>query len=478
MLRPGQSLMLCVLALLTLGVVMVNSAGMSLEPGQAVTLKSILLSRSTVYMALAVAAMGVCAGIPRTLLARFTELQSRPGPAGNHAEGLSPSVLRLIKDDAPLWLGVGVLVALLMLVHVPGLGREVNHSARWIGVVLPGLGEVRAQPSELAKWGLVALIAWYAARKAAEPVENGGIGRFFTGLFPGLAAAGLVAAMIAKEDLGTGVLVGAVAAVILIAAGAKLWQLALLAPVGLAGVVALVIVSPYRLQRLTSFLDPYADPQDTGYHMIQSMVAVANGHVFGRGLGHGLDKFGYLPEDTTDFLFAVICEELGLAGALLVLALYAGLLLSGLAIVRREKHPMLKLVGVGVLATVGLQAVINLFVVTGLGPTKGIALPLLSSGGTGWILTAASLGLLAAMDKWHAAEGEWDDEPGDEPESDEPIARRALSARAAKPVIKIRPVPALSAANTEDVVVTARAKGWLSSLAGSKDASSNAEGAD
>src|SRR5690606_26392677 len=181
--------------------------------------------------------------------------------------------------------------------------------------------------------------------------------------------------------------------------GASLWQLLSLAPVAALGLITLVIVNPYRVTRLVTFLDPYKDPDGAGYHMIQSLVAVANGRVWGRGLGFGLQKFGYLPEDRTDFLFAVICEELGLAGASLVIALNLGIIWAGVAIVRRQSSAFLQLLGLGVVTTFGLQALINLTVVTGLAPTKGIALPLLSSGGTGWILTAGSLGLLVAMDR-------------------------------------------------------------------------------
>jgi hypothetical protein len=222
---------------------------------------------------------------------------------------------------------------------------------------------------------------------------------FWFGLLPGLAAAGAVAGFIVLEDLGTGALVGLVAGIMLIAAGARLWHIALLAPLPIAGIAAAIITNPYRIHRITSFLDPYQDAQGKGYHMIQSMVAVANGQFFGRGLGHGLQKFGYLPEDTTDFLFAIVCEELGVFGAALVIFLYGALLWCILSVIKREPSRFLKLVALGVMATVGLQALINLAVVTGLGPTKGIALPLLSSGGTGWILTAASLGLVIAMDR-------------------------------------------------------------------------------
>jgi cell division protein FtsW len=222
--------------------------------------------------------------------------------------------------------------------------------------------------------------------------------RFWRGLAPGLIAAGVVAGAVAKDDLGTGVLIAAVACIVLLAAGARLLHFLMFIPPAAAALVALVVASPYRFVRIETFVNPYLQPQKAGYHMIQSMLAIAGGEGTGRGLGYGLQKFGYLPEDTTDFLFSIICEELGIAGAALVMGLYAILLWAGLAIVRQQRVLVLKLIGTGVLATIGLQALINLAVVTGLGPTKGIALPLISFGGTGWILTAASLGLLAAMD--------------------------------------------------------------------------------
>lgn len=409
MLRPGQAIALCVLALLMIGVVMVNSAGMSVEARNAVTIESILLSRSTIYMGLAVLAMMGVGLLPiRSLVARFVE---RPEPDADAAEGPESlprvsveGLARHFLDLWPMWAAVIVLIGAMGSVYLPGIGKEVNNSHRWINLHVPGLDSI--QPSELAKWGLIAVMAWYCCRNAKR------MRSFWYGLLPGLAGAGAVAAFIVLEDLGTGALVGMVACVILIAAGARAWQLGLLAPIPLAGIGAAIITNPYRIHRITSFLDPYRDAQDKGYHMIQSMVAVANGQFFGRGLGNGLQKFGYLPEDTTDFLFAIICEELGVFGAGLVIFLYGLLLAMILTVIRREPSRFLKLVALGVLATVGLQALINLAVVTGLGPTKGIALPLLSSGGTGWILTAASLGLVIAMDRtqgvmqWYRTGGE------------------------------------------------------------------------
>ena len=174
-------------------------------------------------------------------------------------------------------------------------------------------------------------------------------------------------------------------------------------PVGILGVVGAILTSPYRMKRVTAFMDPYADPQGIGYHTIQALVAVAGGNGWGRGLGHGLQKFGYLPEGESDFIFAIICEELGIAGAALVIALFGTLVWAGFMVMRRERDPVLRLFTMGIIATVSMQAIINLAVVTGLAPTKGIALPLLSSGGTGWILTAFSLGLLVAVDRTQEA---------------------------------------------------------------------------
>lgn len=395
MLRPGQVIALCVLALLTIGVVMVNSAGMSVDPAaRGVSVQAVLFSRPAVYMCLALGALTIGAFLPVRALAT---LFGRPDPSA--CQGWSP-----LAGLGPLVLAVLILIAVLATVYIPGLGKEVNGSHRWLRVKVPGLGEAQSlQPSEFAKWGLVALVAYYGARRALV------IGEFWRGLVPALAAIGLVAGFVVLEDLGTGVLIAGSCCIVLIAAGARLWQFAVFVPVGILGLSLAILHSPYRLARIVSFLEPYSDPKGTGYHMIQSMAAVAGGEGPGRGLGHGQQKFDYLPEDQTDFLFAIVCEELGIAGAAVLIGLFGALVAVGLLIVRREKEAVLKLLGLGIVAMVGLQAVINLVVVTGLGPTKGIALPLVSSGGTGWILTAFSLGLLVAIDRTQPRE------PGTEP---------------------------------------------------------------
>ncbi len=378
---------MCALALLMVGVVMVNSASMSVSPigpegrageDQVVTVASILLSRSTLYMVLAVGAMAACAFLPVRRLA--DRLAAGSGVADHPLAGLGVLIL-----------ATGALLGCMALVYVPGLSREVNGSTRWIGVNIPAFGALSVQPSEIAKWALPAVLAVVAAKRARW------MPTLTLGMAPAMLAVGAVCAFVVIEDFGTAALMGVAAVAVLLAGGVRLIHLALLAPAALLGLGVALVHSPYRIQRLVSFANPWADPQGSGYHMIQSLQTVAGGEVWGRGLGHGLQKFGYLPEDTTDFLFAVICEELGVVGAGVVIALQAALVLAVYAVARREALGACKLFTLGVLATIGGQAAINLAVVTGLGPTKGIALPLVSSGGTGWVLTCAALGLVISI---------------------------------------------------------------------------------
>lgn len=401
MLRMGHAVAACALALLVLGVIMVNSASMSVRAHDAVTFEAVLLSRPALYMVVAMFAMAVGAVLPvrRLLPASLRDGSTTPAseafdPPGFLRSGWLTTWFSHMCRLWPVWALTGLTLAVLASAYVPGIASPRKGAHRWITLHVQGLDSI--QPSEFAKWGLILIIAGLAARFPKH------IRSFWFGLVPGLVAAGVVSALIVIEDLGTGALVGMVACVVLVAAGARWWHLALIAPIPLAGATLAIVTSPYRIARIEAFINPYLDPLGKGFHSIQSMATIAGGDVAGRGLGNGLQKFGYLPEDTTDFLFSIICEELGVAGAALVIALLGGLLWSILLIVRAEKNPTLKLVGLGVLGTLGIQAVINLAVVTGLGPTKGIALPLLSSGGTGWVLTAGMLGLVIAIDRTQA----------------------------------------------------------------------------
>ncbi len=392
MVRSGHVVMLCALVLLTIGVVMVQSAGMSVRPlatdadptaaaaVSGVSIKSLLTSRTSLYLLISVIAMGIATRLPVRRVADRLERVVWFRPGG---------------DLGVLVIGSLMLVGLLLLVYVPGIARENNGAARWLNLHLPGLESV--QPSEIAKWAIIVLVAWYAARLGSYKEHK--LKNFFSGLLPVCLCAGLVAAVVIKEDLGTGALMLLASAIVLLAGGARWTHFAAFIPVALVGIVGAIIAAPYRVTRITTFLNPYADPAGDGYHMIQSMSTVAGGGIFGRGLGNGLQKFGYLPEDTTDFLFAVVCEELGLIGAIIVISAYAGIVWTGTSIAMRERSKPLQLIVLGVISTFAFQALINLVVVTGLGPTKGIALPLLSSGGTGWIMTAFMLGLVVSIER-------------------------------------------------------------------------------
>lgn len=367
-----------------IGFVMVTSAGLSVDSARGTTIEGVLTSRTTIYgvLALIALAMGSMIDVGRWFQPKRTGLLS-----------IGPLRFRDVVFHPAIWLMIAS-VLLLVLVHIPGIGATKNGAARWIEIRLSSSFALSMQPSEVAKWSMVILLPVFAAWVGADRIR-----RFWSGFVPLLAVLGLICGLIITEDLGTAVLIGLVGMMVLFAAGVRWWHIAILLPIPSAGIVAAIVTSPYRIERVRAFLNPYADPQGEGYHMIQSMAAIANGHLTGRGLGHGVYKFGYLPEDTTDFLFSIVCEELGIAGAVLVIFLYVALLISGIQILKGLPARGTKLIALGIVLTIGFQAAINLMVVTGMAPTKGIALPLLSAGGTGWILTAFSLGLLIGMDR-------------------------------------------------------------------------------
>lgn len=368
MIRSTDAIILCALALLCLGVVMVHSAGMGVGNPDPVTFGSIVFSQTTVYAVVAMACLFIASRVP------------------------IESFLTRSRGGAALAWVLPAIVIVCLLVYVPGIGRGVNGAKRWVSLAEFGI-PFGFQPSEIAKWGLPLALAWHLGRQRHR------MDRFFAGALPAMLALGGVAGLIALEDLGTGVLIATAGGVILLAGGVRMKHVLPAAPIALFGLVMAVIMEPYRMRRVLSFLDPWADAEGAGYHMIQSMAAVSGGEGFGRGLGFGLQKFGYLPEDRNDFLFAVVCEELGVVGAGLVILLYLVILWAGLRIMREQRVLAVRLVCLGIVTTIGVQAIINTVVVTGMGPTKGIALPLMSSGGTGWILTAASLGLIVGIER-------------------------------------------------------------------------------
>lgn len=366
MLRAGQVLQLSVMAMLGLAVVAVHSADMRVGDG-AFRVEDVLASKHLLHAAVAVFVMWLAGRI-----------------------NLRQALRSRWWANPVIWLWAASL-ALVGLAMLPGVGLEINGARRWLQFGF-GSWQTNFQPSELTKWTIVLLVAWWCATQREV------MARFFRGLGPALAVVAVSCGLIVLQDFGTAALVGLVAGLMLIAGGARVWQLGMFVPPAAGLVVAAVIHKPHRIERIQTFLHPWDDAQGSGYQAIQSMVAFAEGGVTGRGVGNGIQKFGYLPTDTSDMLFAIIGEEMGLAGAALVIGLYIIMLLTGLSIVRGCRDLFGRLIAFGVLATLGIQALINIAVVTVMVPTKGIALPLLSAGGTGWIVTAFALGLVSSLD--------------------------------------------------------------------------------
>lgn len=385
-LRQRDILMLCVLSLLFLGVVMVQSASMNVTSVPAGTSLTDFVSqqehfrwawtergmRHFFYAAFAIAVFFVVGHVDYLNLIRQRN--------------------RIWKSPIVWMLAFATLTCVLVL--IPHVGIEKNGARRW----LP-LGFVQVQPSELAKWGIVLFLAWWLT---SRPID---LDRFFTGFIPTVIPVGLICLLVVIQDFGTAALIGLCSLTMLLAGRVRWWHIAVLIPPAVVGALWFVMSEEYRWRRMTAFLDPYAAAQTDGYHMIQSLLSFATGGLAGRGLGNGVQKLGYLPEDTTDFIFAVICEELGLFGAMLTVALYAGILYVAWQVVKQNRDSFGRLLAFGIASMIGFQAAINIAVATVSVPTKGLSLPLVSAGGSGLVITCAALGLLYSITRFpHACE--------------------------------------------------------------------------
>ena len=288
------------------------------------------------------------------------------------------------------WLFLGGM-GLLVLVLIPGIGREVNGARRWIS-----LGFATLQPSELMKFAVVLYAADYTVRKHAV-LKN-----FRRGLLPMLGVMLLVAWLLLREpDFGALVVITVTAFGILFLGGMNLKHFGAL--VGMLGVgfAALVLSSPYRMQRIFGFMDPWSDAFGKGYQLSHALIAFGRGEWFGVGLGASVEKLHYLPEAHTDFLLAVIAEELGLAGVVVVIALFVWIVLRAFSIGRQaamRERPFTGLAAQGIGIWIGFQALINMGVNMGLLPTKGLTLPLMSFGGTGLVLNCIAIAVLLRID--------------------------------------------------------------------------------
>jgi cell division protein FtsW len=288
---------------------------------------------------------------------------------------------RLEKFVLPL---LALAALLLVLVLIPGLGVSVNGSRRWLR-----LGPFSFQPAELAKLALVVYLAAFLARKREE------LDDVWRGLMPPLAVGGVLASLVLLQpDLGNAVTLLVLTVGLLFLAGARTSWLAMLAVPALSLAALAVWMAPYRMRRVFAFLDPWQDPRGSGFQIIQSWLAFGSGGLFGRGIGESKQKLFYLPEAHTDFIFAILGEELGFVGALATVTLFSLLLWRGIQVGLRVADPFGALLAFGVSALLVTQAVVNLGVVVGLFPTKGLPLPFVSSGGSSLLVAMAAVGLL------------------------------------------------------------------------------------
>lgn len=290
------------------------------------------------------------------------------------------------------WAKIIIIVCfvLLILVLIPGIGNVRNGSRSWIGV-----GAFSIQPSEFMKLAMIAFLAKFLSESQKQ------ITSFKKGLVPALGIVFLAFGLIMiQPDLGTGTVMVGTAIVMIFIAGARISHFVGLGLIGLLGFVGLVLSAPYRIQRITSFLDPWEDPLGSGFQIIQSLYAIGPGGLLGLGLGQSRQKFFYLPEPQTDFIFAILSEELGFIGGSFVILMFALLLWRGIRIALGASDLYGSFLAVGIVAMVAIQVMINIGVVIGLMPVTGITLPFLSYGGSSLTLMLMAIGVLLNISRY------------------------------------------------------------------------------
>ena len=298
---------------------------------------------------------------------------------------LMPIVMRIdyrsYRQPVVIWTGLGIVTVALIAVL---FSKEVNGARRWML-----LGPLGIQPSELAKIAIIIFTAALLERRMER------INELSYALLPiGLATGGIVGLVLIEPDLGTAVSILVIASAMVFAAGVSYRYVVGLAIAAIPALWVVIMTSPYRVQRMMAFLDPWSDPQGGGYQVIQSMIAVGTGGIFGTGLMGGVQKLFYLPEPHNDFIYAVIAEELGLLGATTVLVCFCLITWRGLRTASRAPDRFGALLAVGLTAMIAFQALLNISVVTGLAPTKGIPLPFVSAGGSSLLINLLGMAIL------------------------------------------------------------------------------------
>ena len=283
-----------------------------------------------------------------------------------------------------------VCIILLILVLIPGIGKIRNGSRSWFGIASFGI-----QPSEFAKIGLIILTSKYLSK------SNKFIKNITKGVIPILGVLFLVFGLIMLQpDFGTGMIIVVSIIAMLFIAGVNMKFFIGLGALGVVGIVILILIAPYRMDRITSFLDPWSDPLGTGFQIIQSLYAIGPGGLLGMGFLNSRQKHFYLPEPQTDFIFSIISEEFGILGIIIVAGLFIVVLQRGINISLKCEDAFGKYLAFGIIFQMLIQTVMNLMVVVGLIPVTGVTLPFLSYGGSSLLVSMASIGIILNISRY------------------------------------------------------------------------------
>ncbi len=283
---------------------------------------------------------------------------------------------------------VFLAISLLLLVAVLIWGQDLNGGKRWLNI------GISIQPSELAKFGLMIFMCSYMSRHKNE------MNTFRFGMLPMLIAIGAIAGLVMLQpNMSMAVIIGFIGVVLLYLGGCDLKQLIILGIIAIIGVLVLAYAQPYRVARMTSFSDPEADKLGSGYQLLQSYYAIGSGGFFGKGLNNSYQKLLYMTYGESDFIFAILCEEFGFVGGLIVILMYAWIVFRGIVIAMRCRNRFGSLLAAGISIVFGFQVFVNIGVVTGLLPTTGQALPFISAGGTSLLVFLSAMGLLLSISR-------------------------------------------------------------------------------
>lgn len=285
-----------------------------------------------------------------------------------------------------LWL-LGATLLLLTLVLVPGIGHFVGGARRWLV-----LGPISCQPSEAAKLTCTVVLAHVFSRRGDEPLTARAL------LVPVGICQLPIALILLEPDLGTAIVIELILGIMLFAAGLRLRVLLMLALAAMPVLYHLIVGTPFRLRRMLGYIDPWAFRSTIGYQVTEALISIGSGGLFGKGLGDGMQKLFFLPEAHTDFIFAILAEELGLAGVMVVLVCFGTVVVRGIRLSIAAQAPFDRYLALGLTSLVAVPAILNLCVATGLLPTKGLPLPFISYGGSNLLVTLMGMGLLFRID--------------------------------------------------------------------------------